>query len=123
MSRPNAVNAQFLLKATITVVTVLVASCLAKRQGWLGALVASLPLTSLLVLVWMHAETRDANRVATLSLDIFWFVLGGLPFFAVLTLTLRHGWGFGAALAVAILAGFIGVSAMQWLITHLASRG
>ena len=43
----------------------------------LGALVAALPVTSLLVLAWLYAETHDVQRVATMSMDIFWFVLGG----------------------------------------------
>ena len=111
-------NAQFLLKAAITVAVVLVASALARRHGWVGALVASLPLTSLLVLGWLYAETRDARQVADLSLSIFWFVLGSLPFFVVLPLALRAGWHVGAAFAAAALAGFAGVTVTQWLLTR-----
>lgn len=109
---------QFLLKLAITVAVVLVASVVARRSGWLGALIASLPLTSLLVLVWLYADTRDPARVAALSMDIFWFVLGGLPFFVVLAFALRHGWHIGAALAVAVLGGFAGVSLVQWLLAR-----
>jgi len=61
-------NLQFLLKTAITVAVVLIASLLARRSGWLGALVASLPLTSLLVLGWLYADTRDTAQVADLSM-------------------------------------------------------
>ncbi len=111
-------NLQFLLKLLITVATVLVASYLAKRTGWLGALVASLPLTSLLVLTWLYADTHDAVRVADLSMGIFWFVLGSLPFFVVLAFALRQGWHVVLSFGVAVLAGFIGVVLTQWAITH-----
>lgn len=111
-------NLQFLLKILITVATVLVASYLAKRTGWLGALVASLPLTSLLVLTWLYADTHDVVRVADLSMGIFWFVLGSLPFFLVLAFALRHGWNVGLSFGVAALAGFIGVALTQWAIVH-----
>jgi hypothetical protein len=112
------VNAQFLLKVAITVALVLVASVLARRTGWLGALVASLPLTSLLVLAWLYHDTRDAGRVADLSMGIFWFVLGSLPFFLVLAFALRHGWHIGLAVATAAISGFAGVSLTQWLLTR-----
>jgi hypothetical protein len=111
-------NIQFLLKLVITVAIVLVASILAKRTGWVGALVASLPLTSLLVLVWLYADTRDAIQVADLAMGIFCFVLGSLPFFLVLAFGLRHGWNIGLAFAVAAVAGFAGVSLTQWLLVR-----
>ncbi|HVR80845.1 MAG TPA: DUF3147 family protein [Luteimonas sp.] len=111
-------NLQFLLKLAITVTVVLVASMLARRTGWVGALVASLPLTSLLVLVWLYADTRDAVQVADLAMGIFWFVLGSLPFFLVFAFALRQGWNIGLAFAAAALAGFAGVSLTQWLLTR-----
>ncbi len=111
-------NTQFLLKAGITVALVLIASALSKRPGVLGALVAALPITSLLVLGWLYADTRDVQRVATMSMDIFWFVLGGLAFFPVLTLALRADWHPWLAFTLAGLAAFAGMSAMQLLLTH-----
>ena len=113
-------NAQFWLKAALTVAIVLVASALARRHGWVGALVASLPLTSLLVLGWLYADTRDVRQVADLSMAIFWFVLGSLPFFVVLALGLRSGWHVGVALTAAAAVGFAGVSLTQWLLTRAA---
>ena len=111
-------NAQFLLKVAITVALVLLASALARRTGWLGALVASLPLTSLLVLAWLYGDTRDPLQVADLAMGIFWFVLGSLPFVLVLAFGLRHGWRVELAFAVAIVVGFAGVSLVQWLLSR-----
>lgn len=109
---------QFLLKILVTVVTVLVASMLAKRSGWLGALVASLPLTSLLVLGWLYFDTREPRQVAELAMGIFWFVLGSLPFFLVLAFALRRAWNAGLAFSLAALAGFAGITLTQWLLTR-----
>lgn len=111
-------NLQFLLKLAITLALVLVASGLSKRPGVLGALVAALPVTSLLVLGWLYVETRDAQRVAGMSMDIFWFVLGGLLFFPALSLSIKAGWQPWLCFALAGLAGFAGMSGVQYLLTH-----
>ena len=115
-------NPQFLIKAAITVALVLAASLLSKRPGLLGALVAALPLTSLLVLGWLYAETRDAQRVAAMSMDIFWFVLGGLLFFPVLSFSLKAGWHPWMCFALAGIAAFAGMSGAQLLLAHWRPR-
>ena len=112
-------NTQFWIKLAITVSLVLVASTLSKRPGLLGALVAALPITSLLVLGWLYAETHDVQRVASMSMDIFWFVLGGLLFFPALALTLRAGWQPWLCFALAGAAGFAGMSGVQYLLASL----
>ncbi|MBW8824633.1 MAG: DUF3147 family protein [Xanthomonadales bacterium] len=109
-------NLQLLIKLTITVVTVMVASELAKKHGLIGALVASLPLTSLLVLTWLYRDTGDPVRVATMGMDIFWFVLGGLAFFPALALTIRAGWPMWLCFLCAGLAGAAGVAIVQLLL-------
>ena len=111
-------NAQFLLKAAITVVLVLAAAALSRRPGLAGALVASLPLTSLLVLGWLYFDTRDPRQVADLAMNILWFVLGSLPFFVVLALSLRGGVHVVLSFLLASVAGFAGVSIVQWLLTR-----
>ncbi len=113
-------NAQFLLKTAITVVLVLAASVVSRRPGLAGALIASLPLTSLLVLGWLYFDTRDPRQIADLAMNIFWFVLGSLPFFVVLALALRGGVNVTLSFVLASAAGFAGVSVVQWLLTRAA---
>ena len=64
----------------------------------LSALLIALPLTSLLAMIWMHAEKQDAKSIANHAENTFWFVLPTLPMFLVLPWMLRTGWGFGIAL-------------------------
>ncbi|MBS0215683.1 MAG: DUF3147 family protein [Proteobacteria bacterium] len=109
-------NLQLLIKLAITVITVMVASEVSKKHGVLGALVASLPLTSLLVLVWLYRDTGDPARVATMGMDIFWFVLGGLLFFPALAITARIGWPMWLCFTCAGLAGAGGVAIVQLLL-------
>ena len=94
----------YAVKLALSAAIIVVVSELAKRQpAWAGAL-ASLPLVSLLAMLWLYADTRDPQRVAELSLSIFWLVLPSLVLFLALPLLLRQGLAFTLSLALAIVA-------------------
>lgn len=94
----------YVVKVALTSVLVVAISEVSKRSTLLGALLASLPLTSLLAIVWLWHDTRDAARVAELTSDIFWLVLPSLLFFVVLPSMLRGGFQFWPSLAAASAA-------------------
>ncbi len=102
----------FIFKVVISALLIATISELGKRSSLLAALLASLPLISLLAMFWLFVETRDVQRVAALSKDIFWLVLPSLPLFLVLPLLLRKGVGFYLAmgLAIALTIGCYGVT-------------
>ena len=64
------------------------------------ALSVSLPLISILAMIWLWRDTGDNERIAALSEGTFWLVLPTLPMFLVLPAMLRHGFTFWGALAV-----------------------
>lgn len=90
---------QFLLRTLITAAIVAGVSLLARRSVALAAVLASLPLTSLLAIIWLYQDTHDTGQVSELSWGIFWAVLPSLLFFVALPLLLRWGVRFGWALA------------------------
>ena len=80
-----------IIKAALSGMIVAAVSEIARRYpGW-GGLVASLPLTSLLAMIWLYRDTHDAERVAELSMSAFWFFLPSLPLFVVLPVLIRSG--------------------------------
>jgi len=93
--------AALLAKAVISGVVVVAAAEVAKRSSLLGAVIVSLPLTSILALTWLWLDTRDVGEVASLSWSILWIVLPSVTFFVALPVGLRAGLPFAAALAVA----------------------
>lgn len=90
-----------LLKVAITAIVVVAISEVAKRSSLLGAVLASIPLTSVLAMIWLYADTGDTAKIAELSTDIFWLVLPSLVLFLTLPLLLRAGWDFVPSLAAA----------------------
>ena len=106
---------QLAIKALVSGILIAAASEIARRSpGW-GGLVASLPLISLLTMLWLWRDTGDAARIADLALSSTAYVTASLPAFVMLALLLRRGvpipWGILAFIAVG-LAGYV---VMGWL--------
>lgn len=53
-----------ILKALLSGVIVMAVSEIARRSPTFGALVASLPLVSLLAIIWLWRDTADTVRIA-----------------------------------------------------------
>lgn len=104
-----------LVKAAISGILISVASEVARRYpGW-GALIVSLPLVSILAMLWLWRDTHDPVRLAAHVEATFWFVLPSLPMFLLIPLMLRQGYPFmvsllvGCALTIALYLG------MTWI--------
>ena len=100
---------QFLLKIAVSALIIAAASELARRQAWFGALVASLPLTSILAMIWLWRDGTEPAQIAAFATGIFWLVIPSLLLFVVLPLMLRSGFGFWISLGAgcaATLAGY-----------------
>jgi uncharacterized membrane protein (GlpM family) len=107
--------ATLLIKGLMTAVLVVAISELAKRNSFAGALLASLPLTSLLALIWLYHDSGDAQQAADLARGIFWLVLPSLAFFIVFPFGVRAGWGFWPSMAAGITTTLAAYGAMLWI--------
>ena len=104
-----------LAKAALSGLLVVAVSEVAKRYPGLGGLVASLPLVSILGMIWLWRDTGDAERMAAHASGTFWFVLPSLPMFLAIPAMLRAGVNFWAALIAGCLLTLALYSLMIWL--------
>ena len=88
-----------IVKAVISGIIIVAAAKVAERSPLYGAFIVSLPLVSILTLVWLWRDTADSERVAALSEGAFWLALPTLPMFFVFPIMLRHGFPFWHARA------------------------
>jgi hypothetical protein len=102
------------VKAAISGALIAAASETARRSPALGALIVSLPLTSLLALIWLWHDSGDTQRIAALAQSTFWYVLPTLPMFLLMPLLLRHGAGFWLTLAAGCALTVALYLAMAW---------
>jgi len=88
-----------IIKALLSGIIVMIVSEVARRSPGLGGLIASLPLVSILGIIWLWRDTSDIERIAAHAEATFWFVLPSLPMFLVFPAMLRNGIEFWIALA------------------------
>ena len=107
-----------LIKAALSGIIVMAVSEIARRSPGFGGLIASLPLVSILAMIWLWQDTADTEQVAAQSEATFWFVLPSLPMFLVLPAMLRYGLGFSLALALSCLLTMGLYSLMIWALSR-----
>lgn len=101
----------FLIKTLITALVIVGVSEIAKRWTPVAAILASLPLTSILAMIWLYHDTHDTTKIIALSNGIFWAVLPSLLFFVALPMLLKMGVKFGFAMILASVIMFVGYTA------------
>ena len=109
---------EFLLKTAVSALLVAAAAEIARRSTIAGALLASLPLTSILAMIWLWRDGAGAERIAGFGSAIFWLVLPSLLLFVVTPALLRAGGGFwpsvGAGCTATTLGYLAGIGALRW---------
>ncbi len=96
--------AYLLFKALASGAIIAIVSEIARKSAGFGALVASLPLISLLGMMWLWRDTKDVERLAVHAEATFWYVLPSLPLFLVVPALLRRGVAFWPALGIGCAA-------------------
>lgn len=89
-----------LVKAGISAIMIVTVSEIARRSAGLGALIASLPLISVLGMIWLWRDTGDPVRMADHAQATFWYVLPSLPMFLLIPILLKRGMGFWPSLGI-----------------------
>lgn len=97
----------YALKVAISAVVIVSITEIARRSTGFAALIAALPLTSLLAFIWLHLDGMESARIADLSDQIFWLVLPSLLLFVLLPLLIRLGYGFWLSLMLSMTATII----------------
>jgi len=100
---------RYIVKILLSSAIIALVSEVSKKSGYIGGLIASLPLTSMLALFWLYNDTNNSSKVAELSTGILLFVLPSLIFFVAMPLLLRRNINFYLALALSsgvMMAGY-----------------
>ena len=110
------------IKAALSGIIIAIVSEVSKRFPGFGALIASLPLVSLLGALWLWHDKPDVGNMASHLEATFWFVLPSLPMFLAVPWMLRNGVSFWVALALGCVLTVGLYLGMTWLGPRMGLR-
>ncbi len=94
--------AYYLIKIAVTTGLIVAISEVAKRNSLMGAILASIPIVSVLAMCWFYVDTKDTSKISTFSISIFLLTLPSLALFISLPCLLRCGMNFYLAILTSI---------------------
>lgn len=110
------------VKALISGILIAAGSEVAKRFPGVGALIASLPLVSVLGMIWLWRDKPDAENMAAHAGATFWYVIPSLPMFLLIPVLLRSGLPFWLALTLGCILTIVLYLAMTLLAPRFGLR-
>ena len=108
------------IKIILSAIIIFIASEVAKKSIILGSIIVSLPIMSILTISWLQVETKDTERIISLSYNIFWMTLLSLSFFILFPYLLKKNISFGFSMALSL---FVMVSLFLILASLLKKFG
>jgi F0F1-type ATP synthase assembly protein I len=107
------------VKIIITALIIVVVSEISKKLPLLGSLIASLPLVSVLGMIWIFQETKDTQKLITHAEGTFWYVLPSLPMFLLMPWMMKKGVSFYWSMTAGILLTIVLYLIMTKLLTRI----
>lgn len=95
--------AYYLTKLVVSAILIVLISEIARRSSLIAAILASIPLVSVLAMIWLYIDTKDTGRISALSVSVFWLVIPSLALFIALPQLLKKGVNFYPAMGISIL--------------------
>jgi len=112
----------YMIKIVITTLLIVAISEIAKRNTFMGAILASVPLVSVLAMLWLYIDTKDISKVIALSSSIFWLVLPSLTLFVSLPLLLKQNINFYLSVSISIFITILSYWLMISILNHFGIK-
>ena len=97
----------YFIKVFISSAIIVLVSEIAKRDSLLGGLVASIPIISVLSMIWLYFDTNDIDKVKALANGILWMIFPSMSLFIVLPILINCGIKFYSSLIISMLTTMV----------------
>ena len=97
----------YFIKVFISSAIIVLISEIAKRDNLLGGLVASIPIVSVLSMIWLYIDTNDIEKVKVLANGILWMIFPSMSLFIVLPILINCSIKFYLSLTISILTTMV----------------
>tara|TARA_B100000674_G_C37719780_1_gene859219 strand:- start:452 stop:790 length:339 start_codon:yes stop_codon:yes gene_type:complete len=93
-----------IIKTILSALIIVAVSEIAKKYTLAAAIILSVPLTSILALVWLFYDTKEIQKVVDLSFNTILMTIPSIVFFIVLPIMLKFKYSFSLSIVVSILS-------------------
>lgn len=104
-------------KIVLTTLIIFIVVQVSERNTLLAAALASVPIVSVLAMMWMNHDGQSAEEISGFAKDIAWLLIPSLLMFIVMPFLIERGWEFypalGAGLLTTILGYFLMIQIME----------
>ena len=108
----------YIVKLLVTATLIVLISEVSRRSSLIGAILASIPLVSVLAMIWLYIDTGSVAKVSALATSVFWLVIPSLALFIALPLLLKYGVNFylsmGISIVTTIASYFLMISVLNY---------
>jgi hypothetical protein len=115
----------YLAKITLTVAIIVLITETSNRSIFLASLFASIPIVSILAILWMHNDGKSAEDIAVFADGVLLLIIPSLLCFFLLSYLLKNGWSFFPSLGIGVVATVIAylvfirvIEKMGWIATQ-----
>lgn len=92
----------YITKLTITALLIVLISEIAKRSSLAGALLAAIPLVSILAMTWMYIDTNNSSNAVEFSNRIVWLIAPSMTLFIAFPILVKKDFGFYPSMLISI---------------------
>ena len=92
----------YITKLIITSLLIVLISEIGKRSSLAGALLAAIPLVSILAMTWMYVDTNSSNSAVEFSNRIVWLIAPSMTMFIAFPILINRGLGFYISMLISI---------------------
>jgi len=108
---------QLVIKIALTLLVVLLAVAIGRKFPSLGGLIAVMPLTGLIVMLWLYSDTRgNSAAMQDYTKGALFGIIPTMLFFAVAFIGFRKEWGLPVVLLTSFATWAIAAFFHQWLL-------
>ncbi len=79
----------YIIKVVISATLIVAISEVSKKSSLIGGILASVPLVSVLGMIWLYIDTQSSEKISQFSTSVFWLVIPSLSLFIVLPVLLK----------------------------------
>lgn len=112
----------YITKLIITTLLIVLISEISKRSSLAGAILAAIPLVSILAMTWMYIDTSDSTKAVEFSQNIVWLIAPSMTLFIAFPLLIKKGLGFYPSMLISIVMTVFAYYSVIYLLEKFGIR-